>query len=99
MFVDWVAVQGISTSILVLTSAGAIAYTIPPNASVAFPVGTCIVARNVGAGVVTLTRGAGVTQLLAGGSTSKDIALAQWGLATLVQETANNWVVSGVGVS
>ena len=80
-------------------SAGAIAYTIPPNASVAFPVGTCIVARNVGAGVVTLTRGAGVTQLLAGSATSKDVALAQWGLATLVQETANNWVVSGTGVT
>ncbi len=80
-------------------SASAINWTIPPNASVAFPVGTCIVVRNVGAGVVTLTRGTAVAQLLAGGSTSKDVALAQWGLATLIQETTNNWVVNGTGIS
>ena len=80
-------------------SAGAIAWTIPPNASVAYPVGTCIVVRNVGAGVVTLTRGAAVTQLLAGSGTSKDVALAQWGLATLIQEGVNNWTINGAGVS
>ena len=80
-------------------AAGAIAWTIPPNASIALPAGTCIVVRNVGVGVVTLTRGAGVTQLLAGSGTSKDVALAQWGLATLIQETANNWVVNGAGIS
>ncbi|MDE2357284.1 MAG: hypothetical protein KGL69_11075 [Alphaproteobacteria bacterium] len=77
----------------------AIAWTIPPNASVAFPLGTAIVVRNVGAGTITLTRGAGVTLWIAGSGTSKDVALAQWGLATLVQEAANAWVVSGVGVS
>jgi len=80
-------------------NASAMAYTIPPNSSVAFPVGTAIVVRNVGAGTITITRGVGVTQLLAGGSTSKDVALAQWGMATLIQETANNWVISGTGIS
>jgi hypothetical protein len=40
-----------------------------------------------------------VTQLLAGGSTSKDVALAQYGLATLIQEAANNWVTAGTGIS
>jgi hypothetical protein len=79
--------------------ASALTYTIPPNSSVAFPQGTTIVVRNVGAGTVTLTRGAGVTQLIAGSATNKDVALAQWGLATLIQETANNWVVSGTGIS
>lgn len=74
-------------------------YTIPPNSSVAYPVGTTILVRNVGAGVVTITRGAGVTQYLAGSGTSKDIALAQWGLCTLVQEAANTWVCSGVNIT
>jgi len=80
-------------------NASPMAYTIPPNSSVAFPVGTAIVVRNVGAGTITITRGAGVTLLLAGGSTSKEVALAQWGMATLIQETANNWVISGTGIS
>jgi hypothetical protein len=77
----------------------AMAWTIPPNSTVAFPAGTAIGVRNVGAGTITLTRGAGVTQLLAGGSTSKDVALVQYGLATLIQESANNWVVAGTGIS
>ena len=76
-----------------------VAWTIPPVASVAWPVGTAIVVRNVGAGVVTITRGAGVTQVLAGANTSKDVSLAQYGLATLMMETANNWVISGVGIT
>jgi hypothetical protein len=92
----------------VLTDAGkmvrgnpssAIAWTIPPNSSVAFPLGTTIVVRNVGAGTITLTRGTGVIQWIAGSGTSKDVALAQWGMATLIQEAANAWVISGQGIS
>ena len=80
-------------------SASGIAWTIPPNSAVAFPLGTAIVVRNLGAGTVTIMRGSGVTQLLAGGSTSKDVSLAQYGLATLIQESANAWVCSGSNVS
>jgi hypothetical protein len=76
-----------------------VAWTIPPNSAVAFPLGTTIVVRNVGAGTITLTRGTGVTQWIAGSGTSKDVSLAQWGLATLIQEAANAWVVSGQGIS
>ena len=81
------------------SNAGAMAYTIPPNASVAYPVGTAIVIRNIGAGTITITRGSGVSLLLSGGSTSKDVAMVQWGMATMVQESANNWVISGTGIS
>jgi hypothetical protein len=80
-------------------NASAMAYVIPPNSSVAFPVGTAIVVRNVGAGTITLTRGSGVSQQIAGSATTKDVSLAQWGLATLIQEAANQWVVSGQGVT
>jgi len=85
---------------MVRANAGSgIAYTIPANTSVDFWEGAIIMVRNVGAGTVTLTRGSGVTQTIAGSGTSKDVALAQWGLATLVQETINNWVVSGSNIS
>jgi hypothetical protein len=82
-----------------MNNAGATTITIPPNASVAFPSGTAIVLRNVGAGVTTITRGAGVTLQIAGSATSKDVAMAQWGSATAIQEAANVWVISGTGLS
>jgi len=75
------------------------AHTIQPVATVALPVGSVVVWRNVGAGVVTLTRGAGVTFTKAGSATNADIALAQWGLATAIMETTDNWVFSGVGMT
>jgi hypothetical protein len=42
-------------------NASAITVTVPPNASVAYPVGTTIHMRQAGAGVVTLAEGSGVT--------------------------------------
>jgi hypothetical protein len=81
------------------TSGTGHSYTIPPNSSVNYPVGTVLLARNVGTGVITLTRGSGVTLRLAGSSSSGDKSLAQWGLATLIQEATDTWVVSGPGVS
>jgi len=78
--------------------AGAAACTIPPNT---FLPGTAISLRNAAtsAGVLTITRGTGVTLFGAGGATSKDWALAAGGLATIVAETTNTWVVSGAGLS
>jgi len=81
------------------TSGTGHAWTIPPNSSVAFPVGTALVLRNVGAGVVTLTQGAGVSIRLTGASGAGNKSLAQWGLATAFQEAADTWVVSGSGLS
>lgn len=81
-------------------SGSAIAYTIPPVATVAYPVGTAITFRNVGVGVVTLTPGAGVTFMKAGATTTAaSIALAQGALCTAVMEATNAWVVSGVGIT
>jgi hypothetical protein len=81
------------------TSGSAHAYTIPPNSSVTYPIGTTLVARNVGAGAVTLTRGSGVTLRRSGSSTSANFTLAQWGLATMIQESADTWIVTGTGLS
>ena len=78
---------------------GGIAYTIPPNASVSWPRGTVILVRGVGANSITITRGAGVALFGAGGGTNKDWTLAANGLATLINEDTNEWVVSGVGLS
>jgi hypothetical protein len=76
------------------------AHTIPPLASVAYPIGTVIAFRNIGAGVVTLTPGTGVTFYKAGTVAAVvGIALSQAGLCTAVMEDANTWVFSGVGMT
>jgi len=80
-------------------SGSAVAYTLPPVSSVAYPVGTAIALRNVGAGVLTLTPGAGVTVAKAGSASQATIALAQYAFCTAVMEATNTWVVSGAGMT
>ena len=75
-----------------LNNASSITMTVPPNSSVAFPVGTRINILQSGAGQVTIAAGAGVT------INSKGAALkitGQWSAATLIQRSANTWVLIG----
>lgn len=77
---------------------GATAYTVPPNV---WPVGTGILIRNAASssGTLTITRGSGVSVYGAGSTTTKDWAMAAGGFATLFQEAANVWAISGSGLS
>jgi hypothetical protein len=81
------------------TSGSAHAWTIEPDATTNFPIGTTIVVRNIGTGAVTITRGSGVVLRIGGTSTDSNKTLAQWGLATLLKEAADTWVISGAGVT
>ena len=74
------------------SNAGAIALTIPPNASVAYAVGTQIVVVQTGAGVVTLTPGAGVTLNSRG---SLLATAGQYAVAFLYKQATNTWIVTG----
>lgn len=74
-------------------------YTLPPNSSVAFPIGTVIVVANIGTGVVTIVRGSGVELRQATVGTDKNMAIAQWGLCTLYKYGTNSWLAGGAGVS
>lgn len=65
-------------------------FTIPPNASVAFPVGTIIYASRQGSGVFTWVAGAGVTLL----STKGDLVdPGQYVLMAAKKEATNTWKV------
>lgn len=55
------------------TNASSITLTVPPNSSIAFPVGTMVIVSQGGAGVVTITAGAGVTLRAANGATTSAI--------------------------
>jgi hypothetical protein len=84
---------------LLNTGGVAITWTIPANASVAYPVGTVIAFLNTGAGAVTIAPAGGVTLNLAGAGTTGNRTLAQWGLAVAIQESANAWVITGAGLT
>jgi hypothetical protein len=66
--------------------------TIPPNSSVAFPIGTVIEVFQVGVGQCTITPGAGVTILSDGGVTK---TAGQYATVGLRKRNTNQWVLSG----
>ena len=82
------------------TSASADTWTIPLNSSVAFPIGTIIALVNTGTANVTIARGGrGDAEPCRDGRRPATRTLAQWGVATMIQVAANQWVISGTGVS
>lgn len=72
-------------------NASPITLTVPPNSSVAFPVGTRIDVAQTGAGAMTIAAGEGVTV-----NTVTGLQLTgQWAVATLVKRATNAWVAFG----
>lgn len=83
----------------VYCTGGAANVVIPPNSSVAFPIGTACTIINDGSGARTLTQGAGVTLKWAGLGTTGNRTLAVGGVATLIKVATDTWYVSGAGLS
>ena len=73
-----------------MTNASASTLTIPPNASVAYVVGTRIQVIQLGAGAVTLTPGAAVTV----SSLATTLVMSQFQVATLIKTATNTWVAN-----
>lgn len=73
-------------------SASANNLTIPPNSSVAFPIGTQILVVQVGAGQVTLVGGSGVSIESKDGN--KKLS-AQFSAVTLIQRATDVWLAIG----
>jgi hypothetical protein len=79
-------------NIVELTNASAITLTVPPNASVAFPVGTVIELHQGGAGDVTVAAGVGVT--LNSRGSAFDLAGIH-AIAALRKVAINTWRLTG----
>jgi hypothetical protein len=74
-------------------------WTIPANASVAFPIGTAVTFVNQnGAGVITIAITSD-TMRMAGAGTTGSRTLAANGIATAVKVTSTEWIISGTGLS
>ena len=71
--------------------------TVPTNATVAFPIGTTILALNNNSGNLTIS-GAGVTFQLANGATGNR-TVATKGMASLIKVATDTWWVTGPGVT
>jgi hypothetical protein len=77
------------------TNASAITTTIPPNSSVAYPVGAQLNVAQLGAGQVTFAQGAGVTIVSTGATASAPELRAQYSTATAIQTATDTWLVVG----
>lgn len=85
-----------AAKLVTLTNAAAITLTVPPNSSVAFPIGSQVLLYQGGAGQVTITPGAGVTIRSQG---SKLKLTEQYAVAGAVKVATDEWVAFGNLVS
>ena len=94
---DYTAVLADQYQVLVpMNKATAVAFKIPTNASVAFPVGTAITILNKGAGAVTISAvTSGTTTVLSAGAVAAAPTLAQYKMAVAVKTATDTWYVSG----
>jgi hypothetical protein len=74
-------------------------WTIPANASVAYPVGTCLTFINDTSGGVITIAITSDTLTLAGAGTTGSRSLAANGLATAIKKTSTTWVIDGTGLT
>jgi hypothetical protein len=94
---DYTAVLDDAYQVLVpMNKATAVAFKIPTNASVAFPVGTAITVLNKGLGVVTISAvTSGTTGILSGGAAAAAPTLAQYKSAVCIKTATDTWYVVG----
>lgn len=74
-------------------------WTIDPDATTNFPIGTIIAMENYGSGSITITRGSGVTLNLFNGvtPTNANRTLAAGGVCSIRKTAANTWRIIGNG--
>jgi len=94
---DYTAILDDAYQVLVpMNKATAVAFKIPTNASVAFPVGTAITVLNKGAGTVTISAvTSGTTTVLSAGAVAASPTLAQYKTAVCIKTATDTWYVAG----
>jgi hypothetical protein len=94
---DYTATLSDSYQVLELMNKGtAVAFKIPTNASVAFPIGTALTVLNIGAGLCTISAvTSGTTTILSAGATPAAPTLAQYKTAVCIKTGTDAWYVVG----
>lgn len=89
---SYTAVLSDGNKLVEINNSSANTFTIPPNASVAFPIGTTITISQTGTGQTTITPGSGVTLR----AYNNNLKLAgQYAMASVVKRATNEWSVAG----
>jgi hypothetical protein len=78
--------------LVTMSNASANTFTVPPNSSVAFGIGTQLNIAQLGAGSTSIVAGAGVTINSNGG---KLVLNGQYAVATVVKIDTNEWFAVG----
>ena len=79
-----------------MNKATAIAFKIPTNASVAYPVGTALTILNIGAGTCTISAvTSGTTTVFSAGAVAASPTLAQYKTAVCIKTGTDTWYVVG----
>jgi hypothetical protein len=94
---DYTAVLADQYQVLeIMNKATAIAFQIPTDASVAFPIGTAITVLNIGVGVCTISAvTSGTTTVLSAGATAASPTLGRYKSAVCIKTGTNAWYVVG----
>lgn len=83
-------------ALIIMNKGTAVNFTIPTNASVAYPVGTALTVLNIGAGACTIKAvTAGTTTVLSAGATAAQPSLAQYKSAVCIKTATDTWYVVG----
>jgi hypothetical protein len=94
---DYTATISDSYQVLELMNKGtAVAFKIPTNASVAFPIGTALTVLNIGAGTCTISAvTSGTTTIFSAGAVAAAPTLAQYKSAVCIKTATDTWYVAG----
>ncbi len=83
-------------ALVIMNKATAINFTIPTNASVAYPVGTVITVLNIGVGACTIKAvTSGTTTVLSAGATAAQPSVAQYKSAACIKTATDTWYIVG----
>ena len=83
-------------ALVLMNKATAVNFTIPTNASVAYPVGTALTVLNIGAGACTIKAvTSGTTTVLSAGATAAQPSLTQYKTAVCIKTATDTWYVVG----
>jgi hypothetical protein len=94
---DYTATLSDSYQVLeIMNKSTAIAFNIPTDASVNFPIGTAITVLNIGVGLCTIKAvTSGTTAVLSAGAVAAQPTLSQYKTAVCIKTAANTWYVVG----
>ena len=89
---DYTLVLADAGKVIEINSGSSENVTIPPNSSVAFPLGTQVVVVRLGAGAVVITEGSGVTTRSDG---DKNKIKSQYSSCVLIKHETDEWYILG----